>query len=67
MMLMIGLVGAMRASELSGLERGDVDLERGRVSINRSHTEGHIGKPKTEGAAAWCCSRSRSPKSCAGT
>ncbi len=50
MMLVIGLVGAMRASEISGLERGDVDLERGTVSINRSHTEGHIGKPKTEGS-----------------
>ena len=49
-MTVVGLVGAMRSSELSALERSDVDLEKGTVSINRSHTEGTVGKPKTLGS-----------------
>jgi integrase len=49
-MFAVALAGAMRASELSGLERGDVDFARGTLIIQRSHVDGDIGKPKTRGS-----------------
>jgi integrase len=49
-MFLVALTGALRASEISGLEVGDVDLGKGTVTVARSFSEGHLGKPKTEGS-----------------
>lgn len=46
-MFAVALAGAMRSSEVTALERGDVDFERATVLIQRSHVHGDIGKPKT--------------------
>ena len=49
-MIAVALVGALRASELSALRREDVDLDRGTITIQRSHVDGDIGQPKTKGS-----------------
>ncbi|MCC7069758.1 MAG: site-specific integrase [Deltaproteobacteria bacterium] len=49
-MFAVALAGALRSSELTALQRGDIDLEHGTILIQRSHVAGDIGKPKTRGS-----------------
>jgi len=46
----VALVGAMRASEVSGLMRSDLDVESSTLTINRSVVHGVFNKPKTKGS-----------------
>jgi integrase len=49
-MTLVSTIGAMRPSELSGLDRTNLDLEKGVIEITQSHTEGRLGAPKTRGS-----------------
>ena len=50
MLIIVALVGALRASELSALEWGAFDLSAGTIEVRRSHVKGSIGPPKTQGS-----------------
>jgi integrase len=50
LMCVMALLGAMRASEVSALQRSDLDLDAGTATINRSVVHGTFNKPKTRGS-----------------
>ncbi|MBI1945944.1 MAG: site-specific integrase [Deltaproteobacteria bacterium] len=50
LMCVVALVGAMRSSEVSALQRSDLDLDHGTATINRSVVHGVFNKPKTKGS-----------------
>jgi integrase len=53
-MVLVMLMGAMRPSEMSGLDRADLNLDAAAIKIERSHTrsgaKAHVGQTKTRGS-----------------
>jgi len=46
-MLRVWAQTGMRAGELAGLRWGDLDLDKGTVTVQRTYSRGRIGPPKT--------------------
>ncbi len=48
LMVMVAVIGGLRVSEVLGLKRSDIDVERGVAMVNRRWHRGNVAEPKSD-------------------